>query len=62
MCRGDVGQLYILRSSSGIRSTSWKIKQSKSFNFKDSLYPMLKRIALLKGVVPDYKDNENQEH
>jgi hypothetical protein len=36
------------------------MKQSNFFNFKDSLYPILKRIALLKGVSPDCKEKENK--
>lgn len=52
MCLGCSGHVYRFLSSSGSRSTSWKMKQSKGRSFKASTYPTFMSIARLKASLP----------
>lgn len=55
MCLGWSGHVYRFRSSSGRRSTSWKMKQSKLLRASASTNPTLSNMALLNSPVPEAK-------
>ena len=52
MCRGCGGHEYMLRSSSGMRSTSWKTKHWNAYCFSASTNAMFIMRALLNVCSP----------
>uniref|UniRef100_A0A915KAW5 Uncharacterized protein n=1 Tax=Romanomermis culicivorax TaxID=13658 RepID=A0A915KAW5_ROMCU len=47
ICRGCSGHVYKFRSSSGNKSTSWKMKHCQSYSFLASTKPTFNNLALL---------------